>query len=100
MRLNDASVERALTQIEAQAIPDDHPVVPQLKHLFGDHTYFIDGHGLNILQLTEHNPKGETVCQVVNLADWSDGDQRSLTPHEPQLTELTVVLASDADVLH
>ena len=46
MKLNSAQVERALTQFEAQALPDDHPVVPQLASMFGDHTFFIDSGGL------------------------------------------------------
>ena len=49
MKLNSAQVERALTQFEAQALPDDHPVVPQLSSMFGDHTFFIDSGGLNVL---------------------------------------------------
>jgi hypothetical protein len=31
-----------LGQCEAQAIPDDHPVIPQLNDLFGEHTFFLD----------------------------------------------------------
>ena len=40
-------------QFEAQALPDDHPVVPQLASMFGDHTFFIDSGGLNVLEPTE-----------------------------------------------
>ena len=42
MRLNSTQVERTLSQFEAQAIPDSHPMVPQLNELFGDHTFFLD----------------------------------------------------------
>ena len=35
MKLNSAQVERTLKQFEAQALPDDHPVVPQLASMFG-----------------------------------------------------------------
>jgi hypothetical protein len=42
MKLNTALVERALDQFEAQAIPENHPVVGQLSTLFGDHTFFLD----------------------------------------------------------
>ena len=38
MKLTSAQVERTLGQFEAEAIPDDHPVVPQLNDLFGEHT--------------------------------------------------------------
>ena len=42
MKLNSAQVERALKQFEAQALPDDHPVVPQFASMFGEHTFFLD----------------------------------------------------------
>lgn len=49
MKLNSELVERTLGQIEAKAIPEDHPVFPKLKDLFGDHTFFLDASGLNIV---------------------------------------------------
>ena len=42
MKLNAAQLERTLGQFEARAIPDDHPVIPQLNDLFGEHTFFLD----------------------------------------------------------
>ena len=53
MRLTSALVERTLSQFEAEAIPDNHPVIPQLRGLFGDHTFFLDGNGLNIVELAD-----------------------------------------------
>jgi hypothetical protein len=40
MKLASAVIERTLDQIEAEALPDNHPAVPQLSELFGDHTFF------------------------------------------------------------
>ena len=45
MKLNSAQLERTLGQFEAPAIPDDHPVIPQLNDLFGEHTFFLDATG-------------------------------------------------------
>ena len=53
MRLTSALVERTLSQIEAEAIPDSHPAVPELNRLFGDHTFFLDSNGLNIVEPAE-----------------------------------------------
>src|SRR6266480_2511073 len=50
MKLNSAQLERTLGQFEARAIPDDHPVIPQLNDLFGEHTFFLDRNGLNIVE--------------------------------------------------
>lgn len=92
MKLTSAQVERTLSQFEAQAIPDDHPLVPQLNELFGDHTFFLDSNGLNIVEPAEPTQAGQQAT-VVNLANWSDADPPSLAPHEPEPTDLVVVLA-------
>jgi hypothetical protein len=44
MKLTSAQVEQTLTQFEGEVIPDNHPVVPQLNKLFGEHTFFLDSH--------------------------------------------------------
>jgi len=36
MKLTSAQVERTLGQLEARAIPDDHPVIPQLTTYSGN----------------------------------------------------------------
>jgi len=68
MKLNPAQVERALKQFDAQALPDDHPVVPQLASMFGDHTFFLDSGGLNVLEPTEASQPEAPVGMIVNLA--------------------------------
>ena len=91
MRLTSAQVERALNQFEAQAIPEDHPVAAQLNDMFGDHTFFLDGNGLNVVEPAEVTTNGET-GKVVNLANWADESLTRLAPHPPEVTEITVVL--------
>lgn len=95
MRLSSAHVERALSQFEAQAIPDNHPVVPQLNELFGDHTFFLDNTGLSIVEPAESPQEGVRAGQVVNIANWKDDNRTSLTPHEPEPTDLVVVLGTE-----
>ena len=92
MKLNSALVERTLTQFEAQAIPEEHPVVPQLNSLFGDHTFFLDANGLNIVEPTGESNSGTQTGQVIKIAGWSDDNRTSLAPHDPELTETVVVL--------
>jgi hypothetical protein len=94
MKLNSAQVERALKQFEAQALPDDHPVVPQLASMFGEHTFFLDSGGLNVLEPTEATGPEEAVGMIVNLAYWSDETLTKLSPHEPEPTGVIVSLAS------
>jgi hypothetical protein len=94
MKLNSAQVERALTQFEAQALPDDHPVVPQLASMFGDHTFFIDSGGLNVLEPAEASEQESPAGMIVNLAYWSDETLTKLSPHEPEPTGVIVSLES------
>lgn len=93
MKLTSALVERTLTQFDAQAIPENHPVVAQLNSLFGDHTFFLDGNGLSIVELTEADD-GTQKGLVVKIAGWQDSDRTSLVPHEPEPTDVVVVLDS------
>ena len=50
MKLKSAQVERTLSQFQGEAIPDNHPAVPQLNNVFGEHTFFLDRNGLNIVE--------------------------------------------------
>lgn len=92
MKLNSAQIERALHQFNAEAIPADHPVMPQLTRLFGDHTYFLDSGGLNIVEPAEDGAQDNQLGVVVSLADWTDGSAAQLKPHEPEATEIVVTL--------
>jgi hypothetical protein len=94
MKLNAAQVERALTQFDGQALPDDHPVVPQLSSLFGEHTFFLDSSGLNVLEPTEASGPEVRSGRIVNLAYWSDETLTKLAPHEPEPTGVIVGLES------
>ncbi len=92
MKLNSTQVKQTLSQFRAEVLPDDHPAVAQLNNLFGDHTFFLDGGGLKVLEPTEV-PETETrTGELVSLADWSDGTLTSLRPHEPEMTGVVVVL--------
>jgi hypothetical protein len=75
-------------------IPEDHPVVPKLNELFGSHTFFLDINGLNVVEPNERTPVGASAGTVINLADWSDAEMTSLTPHEPEPTEVIVIFES------
>src|SRR5260370_5882475 len=94
MKVNSAQVEQTLTQFEAQVIPDDHPLVPKLNELFGDHTFFLDSSGLNVVEPNESIDAGTPAGTVVNLSNLGDAQVTSLAPHEPQPTEVVVILES------
>ena len=91
MRLNSAQVTQALTQMEAQVLPDDHPAVTELTDVFGDHTFFLDDSGLKVLEPTEIPETDVQSGELVSLADWSDATLTSLKPHAPEPTGTVIV---------
>ena len=92
MKLNSAQLEQTLIQFEAEALPDDHPLVPQLNELFGDHTFFLDGNGLNVVEPRGDTDAGVPAGTVVNVASWNDAELTTLMPHGPEPTEVVVML--------
>ncbi|HEX6000592.1 MAG TPA: hypothetical protein VFZ16_14540, partial [Hyphomicrobiaceae bacterium] len=84
MRLTSPLIQRTLSQFEAQAIPDNHPSMPELNRTFGDHTFFIDADGLNIVELTVETDDGHEAGQVMRVASWQDANRTSLVAHPPE----------------
>ena len=95
MRLSAAQVEIAANQLNAEAIPEDHPLIPKLNQLFGDHTYFLDSHGLSVVEQAapeSSTPSADRKTVVVSLANWTDSNPPKLEAHEPELTDSVVTL--------
>jgi len=97
MKLNSAQIEQTLTQVDGEAIPDEHPMLSQLERLFGDHTFFLDNKGLNIVEPLEAEQADGHLVVVINLADWADSSATSLRPHPPEARDMVVDLG---DSLH
>jgi hypothetical protein len=99
--MNSAQIEQTLqrlnaSDLNAQAIPVGHPLISQLERLFGEHTYFLDLHGLAIVEPVEAENGHGRMGVVINLASWVDANGEGLQPHEPEPTELMVDLATDS----
>jgi hypothetical protein len=92
MKLNSVQTKQALSQFEAEVLPDDHPAREQLSGIYGDHTFFLASNGLNVLEPADKaEAKGQT-GEIVSLASWSDETLSSLRPHEPEPTGVIVML--------
>jgi hypothetical protein len=65
-----------------------------LHSMFGDHTFFLDDSGLNVLEPAETPEMEVQTGEVVSVASWSDATLTSLRPHEPQPTGVVIVLES------
>lgn len=94
MKLNSDQVTRTLSQFDAQVLPDTHPAVPQLNSMFGDHTFFLNNTGLNVLEPADTSDREAEAGQIVNIAFWSDETQTSLRAHDPEPTGVVVTLAN------
>jgi hypothetical protein len=92
MKLNSTEVKQTLSQFEAEVLPDNHPAVPELHSIFGDHTFFLDDNGLNVLEPAESPEMEVKAGEIISLANWSDATLTSLRPHKPEPTGLVVLL--------
>jgi hypothetical protein len=92
MKLNSTQTEQALSQFEAEVLPDDHPAQEQLSGIYGNHTFFLDGSGLNMLEPADAAETEAQTGEIVSLASWSDATLTSLRPHEPEPTGVIVML--------
>jgi hypothetical protein len=92
MKLNSAQVQRTLGQLEASVIPNDAPIIAKLNELFGEHTFFLDQHGLNIVEPVEAAEPAAECAKVVNLGSWTDDSRSTLQVHEPAVTDIVVTL--------
>jgi hypothetical protein len=91
MKLTSEQVKQTVHQLGAQVLPDEHPAMPQLNGMFGDHTFFVDEMGLKVLEPTPSLGAERMTGEVVSLADWSDSDLTRLMAHEPEPTGVIVV---------
>lgn len=91
MKLTSAQVKQTINQLGAQVLPDEHPAMPQLSSMFGEHTFFVDESGLKVLEPTPSPGVDRQSGEVVSLADWTDADLTRLTAHEPEPTGIIVV---------
>jgi hypothetical protein len=92
MKLNSRQLEQTLSQFQAEVLPENHPALEQLNDLYGDHTFLLDGDGLNVLEPAETPEMEAQAGEIVSLASWSDATLTSLRPHEPERTGVLVVL--------
>ena len=65
-----------------------------MSQIFGEHTFFLDNSGLNILEPTAEVDEEQIAARVVKVASWQD-DKTGLKAHEPEPTEVVVALHTD-----
>lgn len=96
MKLNSAQIEQTQRQLEADAIPAEHPAMGQLQRMFGEHTYFLGRTGLSIVEPVVSEPSNSRMGVVVSLANWADEDATALQTHAPEATDRMIDLGTDS----
>ena len=97
MKLHSQLLARAARQLHSDPISDEHPVMPQLKKVYGDHTFFIGDGGLHIVESGDRNEIGEpTTGNVVRIARWSDAGRSNLALHQRVPTGIIIILAAES----
>lgn len=94
MKLTPIQVQKTLDQFPAEAIPDGHPAISELTNLFGEHTFFLDGQGLNIVEPVRSDNGAKETGRIINLANWADSTRTRLAAHEPEPTDIAIELAA------
>jgi len=94
MKLSATQTRRVQDQIGAQAVPNDHAVAPDLQRAFGDHTFFLDGAGLNIIEASSTDSH---LGNVVKVARWVDPDHTTLKIEPLQPTPIEVELDAETE---
>jgi hypothetical protein len=94
VKLSPAQAHRVELQIDGRAVPDPVALASQLQDAFGDHTFFVDSDGLNIV---EPSPVGAEVGKVMQVGEWADDEHSKLRVHPPTPTETIVELGEPDD---
>jgi hypothetical protein len=100
MKLSSSRVERTLDQFEAQALPENHPALPELNRLFGEHTYFLDESGLHIVEPAMPVDGGADAGKIVKIASWEDASRTRLATHRPEPSDVVVELGPEFSEPH
>lgn len=86
MKLDGAQLKHVEDQLGVEAVPDENDAIPKLKEVFGDHSFFVDAAGLNVV---EPAPTDASRGAVLKLASWTE-DGQGLQTHEPEVLDVVV----------
>lgn len=97
MKLTATQLSAAEAQLESVPISESVAFVPELKIMFGDHTFFVDSEGLHILEWFEEDQPsdGREALTAVRIAAWTGDDQETVAAHPPAKTNLVVITGDD-----
>ena len=87
MKLSTIQLAATRESLGATAVPEDHPVMGQLKEAFGEHTFFLDQAGLSVFvdesEIPDEMDLPEGQPRLVMIATWTDENRNTLGAVEP-----------------
>jgi len=92
MKLTANQIERAANQLDARPIPENSRMSPELKRVFGDHSFFLTSGGLHFIEPVEADDATPATGRLVKIASWTNTEHNELAPHEPEVTDAIVEL--------
>lgn len=92
MKLKPAQIVHVENQMGFQAVPENHPVIGDLKGTFGNHTFFLDRQGLNIV---DADPRTGDAGVIFKLASWANDNMSELLPHDPEIQPTSVDISPE-----
>lgn len=92
MKLTPTQIKQTTNQFQAQPVPDESRLAPELNRVFGDHTFFLGNSGLHIVDALEPTEAGSQAGRIVKLATWTDSHHTTLAPHNPEVTDVVIEL--------
>ena len=98
MRLSNAQTRDVMQQAEAQAIPADHPAVPDLERAFGPHTFFASTEGLHVVERGEVPGPETDAAFLVKIAGWVDDRHSGVIPQRAEVTKVVDIGDHIADL--
>lgn len=97
MKLTSPQIAQVKEQIGAEPVAPEGPTIELLAKHFGDHTFYVDDHGLHIFQ-AQQTELGSGPCNIhsVKVASWTSEKKEALAPHDPVVGAATAVIDIEA----
>ena len=83
MKLSPLQIQKVRKKVGAQPIPDNNGLQTEFTKSYGDHTFYVDPHGLNYWEPVDAEETGGSQVRAVRIASWADETRTELKAHSP-----------------
>jgi hypothetical protein len=83
MKLSPPQIQAIREKVGAQPIPENNGLKQELTKTYGEHTFYVDPHGLNYWEPVDTEGAEGSQVRAVRIASWADGSRTELKAHAP-----------------